>query len=196
MALGANTPWLARLVALVVACTLALVAAGAAADGAQAGSPCTKYGDQRADELRDRQARAAIRCLLNRKRHQHGMSRLDNDKKLQRASQKHTEMMMKKACFSHQCPGEGSLEARLRSVAYLLSGLLRWTYGENIAYGGDHYGTPKTIMNAWMNSSGHRANILNPAFRDVGVGVEPGIPGNPHSKGGTYTTDFGMRLLG
>ena len=83
-----------------------------------------------------------------------------------------------------------------RSVAYLLSGLLRWTYGENIAYGGDHYGTPKTIMKAWMNSPGHKANILNPAFRDVGVGVEPGVPGSPHSSGGTYTTDFGMRLLG
>jgi uncharacterized protein YkwD len=196
MALGANTAWLTRLVALLAACLLALVAAGSAAERAHAGSACTKYGDDRADQLRDRQARAAIRCLLNRKRRQNGLSRVDNDKKLQRASQKHTEVMMKKGCFSHQCPGEGSLEARLRSVDYLLSGLLRWTYGENIAYGGGHYGTPNRIVKAWMKSPGHRANILNPAFKDVGVGVEPGTPGSPSSDGGTYTTDFGMRQPG
>ena len=63
-----------------------------------------------------------IRCFLNRERDQRGLSKLDSDRRLQKASQKHTEMMMKKNCFSHQCPGEGSLEARLRSVDYLSPG--------------------------------------------------------------------------
>ena len=53
---------------------------------------------------------------------------------------------------------------------------MSWTFGENIAYGGGRYGTPKSITKAWMNSPGHRANILNPTFKDVGVGFEPGSP--------------------
>jgi uncharacterized protein YkwD len=40
--------------------------------------------------------------------------------------------------------------------------------GENIAYG---QRTPEEVMNAWMNSSGHRANILNPSYNQIGVGV-------------------------
>ena len=40
-------------------------------------------------------------------------------------------------------------------------------FGENIAYG---YGTPESVMNAWLNSSGHRANILNNSFKTIGIG--------------------------
>ena len=173
-----------------------LVAVGPGAERAEAATACTKWGEVRAEKLRNREARASIRCFLNRERKQRGLKRLDDDRKLQRAAQKHNEAMMKKGCFSHQCPGEGSLEARLRSVDYLIRGLLSWTYGENIAYGGEHYGTPKAIVKAWMHSPGHKANILNRNFRDVGVGFSPGTPGNPNADGGTYTTDFGMRLLG
>ena len=42
-----------------------------------------------------------------------------------------------------------------------------WACGENIAYG---YSTPQQVMNGWMNSSGHRANILDPDFTEIGIG--------------------------
>jgi uncharacterized protein YkwD len=196
MALGALHPRVYRLVAPAIATVVCLLAAGSMPAPASAGTACTKYGEVRADDLRNRQARASIRCFLNRERRQHGLGRLDNDKRLQRAAQKHTEVMVNKNCFSHECPGEASLEARLRSVDYLIGALIRWTFGENIAYGGDHYGTPKAMVKAWMKSPPHRANILNPAFKDVGVGFVPGMPGARKADGGTYTTDFGMRLLG
>src|SRR5688572_16563599 len=99
MAFGAHTPWSVRLVALALAGVLALLAAGAAADRAEAGSPCAKYGEVRAEKLRNRQARASIRCFHNREREQRGLSKLNKDKRLQRASQKHTEIMVKKKCF-------------------------------------------------------------------------------------------------
>ena len=193
MAFGANNRTLTRLTVLALAATLALTA-GSAADSASAASPCAKYGDVSAKRLKTREARAAIRCLINKERKNRGVPKLDRDRRLQKASQRHTEVMLKKNCFSHQCPGEGSLESRLRGANYLIGGLLRWTYGENIAYGGGHYGTPKSIMKAWMNSAGHRANILNRAFRDLGVGFVQGTPGRPGANGGIYTTDFGLRI--
>ncbi len=195
MALGAITPSLTRLIGLALVGVLLLLAGGAA-DRAQGATPCTKYGEVHADDLRNRQARASIRCFLNRERDQRGIPNLHTDKKLQKAAQKHTEVMLKKDCFSHQCPGEGDLASRLRGVDYLISGLIRWMYGENIAWGGAQLGTPKAMVKAWMNSPGHKANILNPTFRDVGVGFVPGIPGSLSAEGGMYTTDFGLRLLG
>jgi uncharacterized protein YkwD len=192
MAFGAKTHFLSRLAALAMAATLALTA-GSAADSASAASPCAKYGDVSAKRLKNREARAAIRCLINKERRHRGIGKLDKDSRLQKAAQKHNEVMMQKNCFSHQCPGEAPLQTRLSIVDYIIGGLLRWTYGENIAYGGSSYGTPKAIMKAWMKSAGHRANILNPAFRDLGVGFTPGTPGHPDANGGLYTTDFGMR---
>jgi uncharacterized protein YkwD len=171
-----------------------LLAAGPTARSAQAGTPCTKYGEVRAEKLRNGQARAAIRCFLNRQRRKRGIPKLDNDRRLRKAAQKHNEVMVRKGCFSHQCPGEGSLEARLRGVSYLIGGLVSWTYGENIAYGGARYGTPKAIVKSWMHSPGHKANILNRSFRDVGVGFHSALPGKPKGNGGTYTTDFGRRV--
>ncbi|MGI9021584.1 MAG: CAP domain-containing protein, partial [Solirubrobacterales bacterium] len=66
----------------------------------------------------------------------------------------------------------------------------------NIAWGGRSLGTPKQIVDAWMHSSGHRANILNGRFRDLGIGFGSGSPTNRKVNAGIYTTDFGYRLLG
>ena len=90
--------------------------------------------------------------------------------------------MVKKSCFSHECPGEKSLESRLRGVDYLIGALIRWTCGENIAYGGERYGTPKAMVKGWMNSPPHRANILNPLFKDVGVGFMRRDAGRPQGR--------------
>ena len=72
MALRAVNPRISRLVALVVAALLALLAAGSVPEPAAAGTACTKFGEVRAEKLRTRQARAAIRCFLNREREQRG----------------------------------------------------------------------------------------------------------------------------
>ena len=97
-------------------------------------------------------------------------------------------------CFDHACSGEGDLGARLENVGYLGGGLSRWAYGENIAWGMRSAGTPSSIVDAWMNSSGHRANILSRDFREIGVGFSAGTPGGGGAPGGIYTTDFGLRV--
>lgn len=180
----------AALAALVAAL---LLAAGPATSEAQAGtSACKRYGDTPAYKLRNGPVRKAVLCMLNKERKQRGIGKLERDRKLQKAAQRHNEHMLAKKCFAHQCPGEGSLEQRLRSVDYLRSGLTAWAYGENIAWGEKGLSTPKSIVKAWMNSTGHRANILNPTFKELGVGVSDGTPYSPKAKGATYTTDFGL----
>jgi uncharacterized protein YkwD len=183
-------------VALMLATVLAASAAGVAPPLAEAGTPCTKYGEVRAEKLRNRHARAAIRCYVDRERRQRGIAELGNNRRLQRAAQNHTDAMLNKACFAHQCSGEASVESRLRKVDYIRSSLVRWAYGENLACGRGSASTPKTMVKAWMQSPGHRGTLLNPTYRDIGVGFESGTPGARKADGGTFTADFGLRVHG
>jgi uncharacterized protein YkwD len=161
--------------------------------GAASASACKRFGGDMPGQLSHRHARMAVRCLLNRKRENHGLNRLGKSGRLKRAAQRHTGYMDNHRCFAHECSGEPSVLSRLKRVNYIHNGLRRWSYGENIAYGGSHLGTPKAIVRAWMHSPGHRHNILNPDFREIGIGFVSGIPPKPSSNGATFTTDFGMR---
>ena len=189
---GTPTRTVAAWAALSALIAALLMAAGPAASSADAATACKRFGDTPLIQLRNRPARKSIVCLVNKERKQKGLSRLDSNRKLQKASQKHNELMVDKKCFAHECPGEPALDARLRNVGYLGGGLTRWAYGENIAWGEKGMSTPKSIMNAWMNSAGHRANILSPLFKEIGVGVSDGTPYSKNAKGGTFTTDFGL----
>jgi uncharacterized protein YkwD len=195
------SPWLRtprpeRPAALLLVTVLAASAAGSAPPFAEAGTACTRYGDVRAEQLRNRQARAAIRCYVDRERRQRGIAGVGNNRRLQRAAQNHTDVMLNKACFAHQCSGEASVESRLRKVGYIRRSLARWAYGENLAYGRGHASTPRRMVKAWMRSPGHRGTLLNPTYREIGVGFESGIPGSRKADGGTFTTDFGLRVRG
>jgi uncharacterized protein YkwD len=183
---------------LVLLASLGLLASGAIglavplAASAHANA-CQRFGDIKAHNLGQGQAARSVRCLLNRARHRHGLTHLSNNGRLERAAKQHTSYMQRHDCFSHQCPGEPSLLSRLEGVNYVVGGLTRWVCGENIAWGSGPRGTPRAIVEAWMRSPEHRANILDPQFRHVGVGFTRWIPRGRGSNGGTYTTDFGMR---
>jgi uncharacterized protein YkwD len=140
-----------------------------------------------------KQAQRAVKCLLNKQRTKRGLSKLHSSRDLKKTAHSHSAFMRRHNCFDHQCPGEASIDGRLRNAGYLKNGLTRWLYGENIAYGTEQYASPKSMVKAWMASSEHRANILNPAFHDIGVGVVWGLPGKRNGRGGIYTTDFGLR---
>jgi uncharacterized protein YkwD len=183
---------------LVRFASFALLAAGAFALpgplGATAGpSACSQFGNTEAQKLSHAQARRSISCLLNRARHRHGVRHLRTNRRLKRAAERHTDYMKRHRCFSHRCPGEPSFVSRLQRVNYLVGGLRRWKVGENIGWGGGHDGTPKAIVRSWMHSPGHRANILDSQYRQLGIGFVPGCPRSKGRPGGTFTTDFGMR---
>lgn len=190
MALRARKIALVGSLALVAAALLLLAGPLSEAAGASA---CKRYGKDMPRELSKSQARMAVRCLLNRKRENHGLRPLGKSRRLKRAAQRHNSYMQNHSCFAHECPGEPSVLSRLKRVKYIVGGLRSWAYGENIAYGGSHLGKPKAIVRAWMHSPGHRHNILNPDFREIGIGFSRGTPSNPGASGSTITTDFGMR---
>jgi uncharacterized protein YkwD len=183
---------------ILVMALLAFAAMAVAGPSGVTASPkvnaCKEWGNVMPDDLTPGQARKAIVCLLNVERQKNGVGSLDSDKKLQRAAQNHTDHMDGTGCFDHECPGEADLSSRLEGVDYLIGSLIRWTCGENIAWGPDKLGTPKAIVQAWMNSPPHRSTLLNGSFHDVGIGFAAGTPSNGGARGGIYTADFGLRV--
>ena len=71
--------------------------------------------------------------------------------------------MVKKNCFSHQCPGERDLTGRLMKANYLPCNC-SWGIAENIVYSSGGSATPRRVVDMWMTSAGHRMNILNGSY--------------------------------
>ncbi len=135
----------------------------------------------------------ATLCLLNRQRKAHGRRALKPNKRLARAARKHARDMVERNYFSHTTPGGVSFVDRIMRQDYVDPGQ-GWTLGENLAWGSYQLATPKSIVRSWMNSPGHRANILNPRFREIGIGVVRGAPQPDTESAATYATSFGTRF--
>jgi uncharacterized protein YkwD len=129
----------------------------------------------------------ATLCLLNKQRVDNGLGRLKDNDRLSLASQRHAKDMVAHDYFEH-----GNFVGRIKATRYL-AGTQVWTVGENIAWGAGDLATPAEIVNAWMHSPPHRHNILSGKFREIGIGVERGVPVHSDYKGATYATDFGAR---
>jgi uncharacterized protein YkwD len=129
--------------------------------------------------------RIAVLCLVNEQRAARGLPPLTLSPLLDRSAQNWTNVMLATGNFSHGA----SLSGRLSAVGY------NWrTGGENIATG---YLTPRAVVGNWMASFDHCQNILNPSFRDVGVGELPGEIPSPIGSSGrstTWTADFGLQM--
>jgi Cysteine-rich secretory protein family len=109
-----------------------------------------------------RVARRALLCLLNKARRAHGLRRLRTNPRLLRAAERHSRSMVLTGFFSHVDPGGlGSLD-RIRLTGYLRHAQA-YICGENIGYGEGPTSSPRSMMQSWMNSAPHRANILTPA---------------------------------
>ncbi|GHB17111.1 hypothetical protein GCM10010377_03670 [Streptomyces viridiviolaceus] len=113
--------------------------------------------------------------LVNAERSKAGCSPVTVNATLTKAAQAHSEDMAAHRNMSHSGSDGSSPADRITSAGY------NWrTYGENVAYG---YETPEKVMAGWMSSPGHRENILNCEFKEIGVGLA-----QPDSY---WTQDFG-----
>ncbi len=100
--------------------------------------------------------------LVNVERAKAGLGELTHDWELSRVARIKSQDMKDNKYFSHTSPTYGSPFDMMKSF-----GIRYRSAGENIARG---QATPQAVVNAWMNSSGHRANILNSSFTHIGVG--------------------------
>ncbi|MFF2365333.1 sigma-70 family RNA polymerase sigma factor [Streptomyces sp. NPDC058122] len=123
---------------------------------------------------------AQVVALVNKERATAGCGPLTEDPQLEDAAQAHSDDMAARDFFEHTNPDGADPGKRITAAGYQWS-----TYGENIAMGQQ---TPESVMESWMNSPGHRANILNCSFKNIGVGVHKG------SGGPWWTQDFGAKL--
>jgi uncharacterized protein YkwD len=131
---------------------------------------------------------SATICLLNAERANKGLAPLRLNGKLNNASKLMSNLMVRQHFFAHDTPDGRSVLDRVRPTGYIRGS---WSLGENIAWGSGGLATPRAIVNGWMNSKGHRDNILFSKFKDIGIGVTLGAPQRGLSGGATYVTDFG-----
>lgn len=139
-----------------------------------------------------REARRALLCLLNAQRRAHGLRSLRANSRLRRAATAHSKAMVRRRFFSHVQPGGVGLASRLRRTHYITPNLV-WRVGENIGFGRGASSKPSWMIRAWMRSTLHRAVILQPRYREVGLGIVNGVPGRSRARGATFTADFGVR---
>ncbi|WP_406724444.1 CAP domain-containing protein [Streptomyces sp. GD-15H] len=105
--------------------------------------------------------------LVNTERGKAGCSPVKVNATLTEAAQNHSEDMAASGNMSHTGSDGSSPADRITRAGYGWS-----TYGENVAYG---YSTPEQVMAGWMSSPGHKENILNCEFEEIGVGLaQPG----------------------
>jgi uncharacterized protein YkwD len=131
----------------------------------------------------------AMRCMVNYARRAAGVSPLvgTNTKLMYSADRKAADIVTCRQ-FSHTACG--------RPFAYWMqqSGYATGCYGvgENIAWGSGSLGTVRAIMSSWLNSDGHRANILNPKFKEQGVGLRVG-PMSGYADAAVWVNHFGYK---
>jgi uncharacterized protein YkwD len=136
----------------------------------------------------DSGAVAATLCLLNAQRADHGLKAFTESTTLDRAADDYAADMVKRRFFDHVSPGGGTMMDRIKAAGWVPNG--SWSAGENIAWGSGSLATPASIVDGWMHSAGHRANILDADFSQIGIGIAAGAPQSGVRGGGTYVTDF------
>lgn len=103
----------------------------------------------------------SVTQIVNAQRAANGLSAVRNDARLARAAQAHAEDMVAQGYFSHTGANGSRFSQRARAAGYTCAA------AENIASGQK---TSATVMEDWMNSAGHRRNILLSDARDIGIG--------------------------
>jgi len=158
-------------------------------------SPCVRSGSTGSAAVPAvrtlHEAAASVLREVNRERVARELARLAPDPRLALAAQRHARDMVRRGFFSHVTPDGRGMTARVRSTGYLRTPA-SWALGETLAWGTGACSTPAAVVAAWMESPAHRRVMLGRRYRELGVGVEVGIPFGPAPRSGaTYAADLG-----
>jgi uncharacterized protein YkwD len=125
---------------------------------------------------------SALLTVMNQVRAAHGLRPLRADRRLETAARGHSRRMLRTGAFTH-----GAFNVRIRRV-----GVQAPRVGENLAWGAGAFARAQMIVQMWLASPSHRANLLRPGYRIVGVGAVKGcFNGQRHAL--MVTTDFAGR---
>lgn len=182
-----------RLGALMGLASLLVVGAvgAVAAEAAEAAQRCTGAGAMPAAG-KTGVTRKATLCLINRKRSARGLRPLRFAAPLDTAARAFARRMVSETFFAHVAPDGAVLTQRVREAGYLRAAG-RFLVGENLAWEPPAKASARSIVTDWMRSPGHKATMLDPRFREIGIGIATGTPGA--GSGVTVTADFGVRNL-
>jgi uncharacterized protein YkwD len=136
-------------------------------------------------------AAGATLCLLNQIRVGQGLTPLRANPQLAEAAQVHASDMVTNHYFDHDSLDGGHFDDRIKATGYYSQASL-WWLGENLAWGTQQLASPQAIVNAWMNSQGHRDNILDNHYLDIGIAIVTAAPTDATDPGATYVTEFGQ----
>jgi uncharacterized protein YkwD len=174
-----------RTLAVAVVAALALLSVGVA--GVSAGSPVRTVSSAN-------QLESQVLVELNGIRRAHGLRPLRLSSPLSLAADAHSRAMGRFGFFSHDSRDGSEFWARVKRW-YGSSGYNRWTVGENLLWSSGRLDAAEALR-LWMESPGHRKNILAPAWREIGLSAVA-VSGAPGVYGGRdvviITTDFGAR---
>ena len=140
------------------------------------------------------QVQAALLAQINSFRAAHGLVPLKVNGALVGAADRHSTQMAKLGFFSHNSANGQSFSQRI-AQAYTPRGFRSWTVGENLVWGGPNIGAARAFR-LWLASAPHRANLLNPRWREIGLGAvhSTSAPGVYRGSAVTVVTaDFGAR---
>ena len=180
----------ARIASLFAAasCAGALIAAAPASADAVCENADSRPGVVETQVLRD-----ATLCLLNVERNHENLTPLVENRKLEASAVNYSNAMVREQFFDHVSPEGTTLVERVQAVNYVRPSR-GWFVGENIGWGTGASSSPAGMVAAWMASPGHRENIMDGQYRDIGIGIATGTPqATTAVTAGTYTTHFGVR---
>lgn len=141
------------------------------------------------DQVESPAARAAVLCLVNAERTARSLPALTEEPRLDAAAIAYARTMRDRDFFAHEGLDGSTPHGRIIAAGYPADS----AGGENLAWGTREAATPSAIVRGWMESKGHRENILRPEFRLIGIGVVRGSPRHGWSEDNSaiYVTPFG-----
>ncbi|MET9596157.1 CAP domain-containing protein [Streptomyces sp. NPDC006459] len=142
---------------------------GSGSSGGSGGSSGGSTGGSSGGSGSGSSSESAVLALVNKERSAAGCGPVTMNAKLSAAARGYSDTMARSGVMSHTGPDGSTMTTRVEAAGYAWSRL-----GENIARG---QSDADAVMKAWMNSSGHRANILNCDFKEIGIGFHKGDGG-------------------
>jgi uncharacterized protein YkwD len=174
-----------RAIPLLLAIAAGVAPLATAPAGAQTHAACAA-ASQRAGTAPAASVEAAVACLVNAERVARGLVAVEPASALELSARRHAADMVARRYFAHVSPSRGTVDKRARRAGYLTGPC--WVLGEDLGWAPPAVATAEAVVAAWMASPKHRAVILDPSFRDIGIGL---VQRAPAGEGATFVLELG-----